>query len=248
MSTKIELNFSFSLPCWMLLMSQFGNFKLFKPFMISKSVFFVIIFLFSGTKIINSSLKSIVILRKYWFYAYFLFTINNPLYQSFAMDCGNFCTYRLLSKFDQEYSSSDFIFSEVFPWASLLPKIWILLLKYCSNTNIVHENEDIFINLKDEELPLLEEYKHRLKEFQKLWWKYSNSQIIISSLKENLKDNYCIIPIKKGEWSHFVILSSIDENEVNLVDNKQWEFSVSIPEFENLIDLENWKYVLFVKK
>ena len=164
------------------------------------------------------------------------------------MDCGNFCTYRLLSKFNQEYSGSDFIFSEVFQWVSLLPKIWILLLKYIPDIKIVHENEDIFINLKDEELPLLEEYKHRLKEFQKLWWKYSNSQITISSLKENLKDNYCIIPIKKWEWSHFVILSSIDENEVNLVDNKKWEFSVTADEFENLIDLENWKYVLFVKR
>ena len=187
-------------------------------------------------------------MRKYWFYAYFLFTINNPLYQSFAMDCGNFCTYRLLSKFDQEYSGWDSIFSEVFPWVSLLPKIWILLLKYCPNIEIVHENEDIFINLKDEEIPLLEEYKHRLKEFQKLWWKYSNSQITILSLKENLKDNYCIIPIKKGEWSHFVILDSIDENGVILVDNKKWEFSILIPEFEDLINLENGKYVLFVKK
>jgi len=41
-------------------------------------------------------------------------------------------------------------------------------LKYHPNIEIIHENEDIFINLKDEELPLLEEYKHRLKEFQKL--------------------------------------------------------------------------------
>ena len=70
----------------------------------------------------------------------------------------------------------------------------------------------------------------------------------IKYLKGNLKDNYCIIPIKKGEWSHFVILNSIDENQVNLVDNKKWEFSVSIPEFEDLMNLENWKYVLFANK
>jgi len=164
------------------------------------------------------------------------------------MDCGNFCTYRLLSKFNQEYSGSDFIFSEVFPWVSLLPKIWILLLKYSPDIKIVHENEDIFINLKDDEFLLLEEYKRWLKEFQKIWWKYSNSQITISYLKENLKDNYCIISVKKGKWSHFVILNSIDENEVNLVDNKKWEFSVTADEFENLIDLENWKYTLFVKR
>ena len=164
------------------------------------------------------------------------------------MDCGNFCTYRLLSKFNQEYSGSDFIFSGVFPWVSLLPKIWILLLKYSPDIKIVHENEDIFINLKDDEFLLLEEYKRWLKEFQKIWWKYSNSQITISYLKENLKDNYCIISVKKGKWSHFVILNSIDENEVNLVDNKKWEFSVTADEFENLIDLENWKYTLFVKR
>ena len=164
------------------------------------------------------------------------------------MDCGNFCISRLLSKKNQEYSSWDFIFSEVFQWVSLLPKIWILLLKYYPDIEIIHENPDIFINLKDDEIPLLEEYVHWLDEFKKEWWKYSNNQISMSFLKEKLKDNYCIIPIKKGEWSHFVILDSIDENGVNLVDNKKWEFSVTISEFENLIDLENGKYTLFVRK
>ena len=164
------------------------------------------------------------------------------------MDCGNFCISRLLSKKNQEYSNWDFIFSEVFQWVTLLPKIWIFLLNYYSKIEIIHENQDIFINLKDDEIPLLEEYKRWLSEFQKLWWKYSNNQILIQFLKENLKDNYCIIPVKKGEWSHFVILDSIDENGVNLVDNKKWEFSISIPEFENLIDLENGKYTLFLKK
>ena len=164
------------------------------------------------------------------------------------MDCGNFCISRLLSKNNQEFSGSDFIFSEVFPWAWLLSKIWIFLLKYYPNIEIIHENQDVFINLKDEELPLLEEYVHWLKEFQNLWWKYSNIEINTEFLKENLKNNYCIIPIKKGEWSHFVILDSIDENNVNLVDNKKWEFSVTLNKFEDLIDLENWKYTLFVKK
>ena len=164
------------------------------------------------------------------------------------MDCGNFCISLILSKINHDFEQSDFIISEVFPWVSLLPKIWILLLEDFSNVKIIHEKQDIFINLKNDELPLLEEYKHWLDEFQKSWWKYSNHEINILYLKENLKDNYCIIPIKKGEWSHFVILHSINENEVNLVDNKKWEFSISILEFENLIDLENWKYTLFVKK
>ena len=164
------------------------------------------------------------------------------------MDCGNYCISRILSKINYNFERSDFIFSEVFPWVSLLPKIWILLFEHSPNVGIIHEKQDIFINLKDEELPLLEEYKHRLNEFQKLWWKYSNHEINIKYLKGNLKDNYCIIPITKGEWSHFVILNSIDENQVNLVDNKKWEFSVSIPEFEDLMNLENWKYVLFANK
>lgn len=164
------------------------------------------------------------------------------------MDCGNYCISRILSEINQNFDQSDFIFSEIFPKGSLLPKIWIFLLKHFTNIEIIHEYQDIFINIKDEELPILDEYKYRLNEFQKLWWKYSNHEINIPYLKENLKDNYCIIPIKKGEWSHFVILKSIDEDEVNLVDNKKWEFSISILEFENLIDLENWKYTLFVKK
>lgn len=164
------------------------------------------------------------------------------------MDCGNYCISWILSEINQEFKQSDFIFSEIFPKGSLLPKIWIILLKYSSNIEIIHEHQDVFINIKDEERPILQEYSHWLDEFQKSWWKYTNHEINISYLKENLKNNYCIIPIKKGEWSHFVILHSISENEINLVDNKKWEFSVSIPEFEDLIDLENWKYVLFASK
>ena len=164
------------------------------------------------------------------------------------MDCGNYCISRILSNIDQKFDESNFIFSEIFPWVSLLPKIWILLLKYSWNIEIIHENKEVFVNLNKEELPLLEEYKYWLNEFGKLWWRYLNNEINMEYLNENLKDNYCIIPIKKGEWSHFVILNSIDEYEVNLEDNKKWEFSVSVPEFENLIDLKNWKYVLFFRK
>ena len=164
------------------------------------------------------------------------------------MDCGNFCISWILSKINYNFEQSDFIFSKVFPGVTLLPKIWILISKYFQKVEIIHEKQDVFINLKNEELPLLEEYKYRLNEFQKLWWKYFNNEINIKYLKENLKNNYCIIPIKKVEWSHFVILDSIDENQVNLVDNKKWEFCVSIIEFEDLINLENWKYVLFATK
>ena len=165
-----------------------------------------------------------------------------------TMDCGNYSISWILSGVNQYFKQSDFIFSEVFPWVSLLPKIWIILLKYFSNLEIIHERQDVFINLKNEELPILDEYKYRLNEFQKSWWKYSNREINIENLKEKLKDNYCIIPIKKGEWSHFVVLHSINEKEVHLVDNKKWEFSVLISEFCDLMDLENWKYVLFASK
>lgn len=164
------------------------------------------------------------------------------------MDCGNYCILRILSEKNQNFEKSDFIFSEVFPGVGLLPKMGILLLKYSPEIEIIHEHQDIFINLKNEEILLLEEYAKRLNEFQKLWWKYYNNEINIEYLEKKLDDNYCIIPIKKGEWSHFVILHSINEKEVNLVDNKKWEFNVSIPEFEDLIDLENWKYTLFASK
>ncbi len=164
------------------------------------------------------------------------------------MDCGNYCISRILSEINQEFEQSDFIFSKVFPWVWLLPKIWITLLRCFPDVEIIHEIRDIFVNLKNDEIPLLDEYKYRLNEFQKVWWKYSNHEINIEYLKENLENNYCIIPIRKGEWSHFVILQSVDEDEVNLVDNKKWKFSIIVPEFENLIDLENWKYTLFVKK
>ena len=164
------------------------------------------------------------------------------------MDCGNFCISWILSNINQKYEDLDFIFSENFPEVSLLPKIWISLLKHFLDIEIIHENEEVFINLNKEEIPLLGEYKYRLNEFQKLWWNYFNHKINIEYLKNNLRDNYCIIPIKKGEWSHFVILDSINEDSVNLVDNKKWNFSVAIGEFEDMIDLYNWKYLLFVKK
>jgi hypothetical protein len=41
-------------------------------------------------------------------------------------------------------------------------------LEYYLNIEIVHENQGIFINLKDDEIPLLEEYKRWLSEFQNL--------------------------------------------------------------------------------
>ena len=112
----------------------------------------------------------------------------------------------------------------------------------------MHEYDDIFINLNEDEVPLLNEYKHRLNEFEKKWGKFSNADISLEYLKEKLLNHYCIIPIKKWEWSHLVVLRKIEGNDVFLVDNKKWKFSLSKNEFEDLIDLYNWKYVLFVGK
>ena len=81
-----------------------------------------------------------------------------------TMDCGNYSISWILSGVNQDFKQSDFIFSEVFPWVSLLPKIWIILLKYFSNLEIIHERQDVFINLKNEELPILDEYKYRLNQ------------------------------------------------------------------------------------
>ena len=164
------------------------------------------------------------------------------------MDCGNFCTSWILSQHNYRYEETDFIFSEVFPGGSLLSKIWILLLDFFDSVEIVHEYDDIFINLNEDEVPLLNEYKHRLEEFQNKWGIYSNADITLGYLKEKIENHYCIIPIKKWEWSHLVILRKIDDGNVYLVDNKKWEFSVSKNEFEDLIDLYNWKYALFVRK
>ena len=164
------------------------------------------------------------------------------------MDCWNFCISRILSQHNHDYEESDFVFSETFPWVNLLSKIWFLLLNFFDNVEIVHECEEIFINLNEDELPLLSEYKHRLNEFQNKWGIYSNANITLEYLKKKLENNYCVIPIKKWGWSHLVVLREIDGENVWLVDNKKWEFTVSVNEFEDLMNLYNWKYVLFVKK
>ena len=155
------------------------------------------------------------------------------------MDCWNFCISWILSQNKQKYEESDFIFSETFTWVTLLSKIWILLLKSSLDVEIVHENEDIFINLKECEIPLLNEYKYRLNEFQNKWGIYSNICITVPYLQEKIKDHYCIVPIKKWEWSHFVILRGIRNEKSFLIDNKKWEFSVSMDEFVDMIDLYN---------
>ena len=109
------------------------------------------------------------------------------------MDCWNFSINYLLQIKDIPYQESNFIFSEVFEWVSLLSKIGIVLLDYYKEVNIIHEHEEIFINLAEDEIPLRDEYIKWLDDFQKKWWKYSNREINLDFLEENLKDNYCII-------------------------------------------------------
>lgn len=164
------------------------------------------------------------------------------------MDCWNFTINFLLKNKGIISKRSYSIFSEIFPNVSLLPKIWITLLKYFDNVEIIHEQKDIFINLKKDEIPLFEEYRIWLDKFQKKWWIYSNLNITLDYLGNKLNNYYCIIPIKKWEWSHFVILNSIHDKAVNLVDNKKWNFTVSLKEFSELIELWNGKYALFAKK
>lgn len=163
------------------------------------------------------------------------------------MDCWNFCVSWILRNNHQEYNSSDFIFSTICPGVSLIPKIWILLIEFGYDIEIIHQYEEIFINLNEDEIPLLEEYKNQLNEFRNKWWKLFNNNITLELLNEKLKNYFCIIPIKKGSWSHLVVLKKIDNNSVIMIDNKKWEFIVDKEEFEDLIDLHNWKYVLFCK-
>jgi hypothetical protein len=94
------------------------------------------------------------------------------------MDCGNFCISWILSKINHKFEQSDFVFSEVFPWVSLLPKIWILLFEHSSNVEIIHEKQDIFIDLKNDELPLLEEYKYQMN-----FKNYDENIIIMKSIQ-----------------------------------------------------------------
>ena len=115
------------------------------------------------------------------------------------MDCWNFCISWILSQHNHNYEESDFIFSETFPGVNLLSKIWILLLDFFDSVEIVHEYEDIFTNLNEDEVPLLNEYKHRLDEFQNKWGIYSNADITLEYLKKKVEVHHCIIPIRKWE-------------------------------------------------
>ena len=60
----------------------------------------------------------------------------------------------------------------------------------------MHECDDIFINLDENELPLLNEYKHRLDEFENKWGIYSNTGITLGYLREKLDNHYCIYQSK----------------------------------------------------
>ena len=163
------------------------------------------------------------------------------------MDCWNFSIKYLLKNKNIQYQENDFIFSEVFEWVTLLPKIWIELLNYYNEVIIMHECEDVFINLNEDEIPLKDEYIKWLEGFEHQWGRYENKIISLIFLEDKLKKYDCIIPIKKGEWSHLVVLKKIDNNSVIIIDNKKWEFIVNKKEFEDLINLHNWKYVLFCK-
>ena len=74
------------------------------------------------------------------------------------MDCWNFSIKYLLKNKNIQYQENNFIFSEVFEWVTLLPKIWIELLNYYNEVIIMHECEDVFINLNEDEIPLKDEY------------------------------------------------------------------------------------------
>ena len=161
------------------------------------------------------------------------------------MDCWNYSIKYLLESKNISYEENEYIFSEVFEWVSLLSKIWIILLKYYKEVIIIHENKEIFVNLKEDEIPLKEEYIKWLNVFKKDWWVYLNKKINLDLLKEYLNNYECVIPIKKWEWSHLVVLKEIWDASVSLIDNKKWEYYISIEEFEELLDLYNWKYVLF---
>jgi ABC-type bacteriocin/lantibiotic exporter with double-glycine peptidase domain len=165
------------------------------------------------------------------------------------MDCWNFSINRILNdKWKSIEYDEEKIFSEFYPEVSLLPKIWKILLKVFPNVLIIHENNELFINIEnEEEEELLNEYREELYNYMSKWWKFWCNQITIELLNEIISNNfYCIIPIKKGEiGSHFVVLRKDNKNNRKIIDNKKWEFKVNNEELEDLINIINGKYALF---
>ena len=164
------------------------------------------------------------------------------------MNCWNFSLERILKNkwydinYDQEY-----ILSEYYPDVSLLPKIWKILLKSFPNVLILHENTELFINIETEdETDIANEYREELYDFISKWWKFWCNTINTELINELLSNKfYCIIPInKENAWTHFVILTK--ENDAwKIFDNSKWEYTVSEEELNNLMNIKNWKYILF---
>lgn len=163
------------------------------------------------------------------------------------MDCWNYSINRILNDKGSEVNyDEESIFSEYYPEFSILPKIGKVLLKVFPNVLIIHENTELFINLKSqEEEEVANEYREELYNYMSKWWKFWCNEISLDLIDELLSNNfYAIVPIKKDKGSHFVVLRKIDGKRI-IFDNKNWEYNVTDDELLELMNLENWKYILF---
>ena len=164
------------------------------------------------------------------------------------MDCWNYSINRILNDkgIDVDYDEES-IFSEYYPEFSILPKIGKVLLKVFPNVLIIHENTELFINLKSqEEEEVANEYREELYNYMSKWWKFWCDEISLGLINELLSNNfYCIVPIKKDNGSHFVVLRKGEEKNWLIIDNKKWSYNVTDDELLDLMNIENWKYILF---
>lgn len=163
------------------------------------------------------------------------------------MDCWNYSINWILNnKWIQLDYDEESIMSEYYPEVSILPKIWKVLLKVFPNVIIIHEHAELFINLKTiEEEEIVNEYREELYDYMSKGWKFWCDDITINLLNELIKKNfYCIIALKKENWSHLIVLTK-ENDKRKIIDNKKWEYNIEDNKLEELINLENWKYVLF---
>jgi hypothetical protein len=98
----------------------------------------------------------------------------------------------------------------------------LLLLPFFEGVTILHEHEEIFVNLASEDLPLKNEYVFRLEAFKTSGGNFRVEKLSLEILKDKIDKGYqVVIPIEKipGK-SHLINLVSYDEQGWSAYDNK----------------------------
>lgn len=168
------------------------------------------------------------------------------------MNCGMTSIYKIigwLSTEPMEQFISHFIASKAVPWGSLFPKMWIVLLSFFQEVILLHETEELFVNLQPYQMPLMEEYLFWLKAFEKSGGINQIQKISLDSLLQKIQENYhIIVPLEKVIWKkHFVNVFGYIQNMVYVFDNELWEYSLSQDTFFSYLSSHNGRYVLMCK-